>query len=158
MRRDFAAKLRRGAIGRRTPGGSALVYFGPLLTARTTGRCVASAFFLDRPGNIDPAMAQNHRVPTASLVRRLGLGDAVVLGLGSMIGAGVFAAFAPAARAAGNGLLLGLGVAALVAYCNATSSAQLAALYPESGGAYVYGRKRLGAVWGFLAGWGFVIG
>src|SRR3954469_14424020 len=108
MRRDFAAKLRRGAIGRRTPGGSALVYLGALLTARPTGRCVASAFFLARPGNIDPAMAQNHRVPTASLVRRLGLGDAVVLGLGSMIGAGVFAASAPAARPAGSGLLIGL--------------------------------------------------
>ena len=75
-----------------------------------------------------------------------------------MIGAGVFAAIGPAARAAGTGLLLGLVIAALVAYCNATSSAQLAALYPESGGAYVYGRKRLGDLWGFLAGWGFVVG
>jgi len=92
------------------------------------------------------------------LARRLGTGDAVVIGLGSMIGAGVFAAFGPAARAAGNGLLLGLALAALVAYCNATSSAQLAALYPESGGAYAYGRKRLGGPWGFIAGWGFVIG
>jgi basic amino acid/polyamine antiporter, APA family len=92
------------------------------------------------------------------LARRLGTADAVIIGLGSMIGAGVFAAFGPAARAAGNGLLVGLGLAALVAYCNATSSAQLAALYPESGGTYVYGRKRLGPFWGFLAGWGFVIG
>jgi len=75
-----------------------------------------------------------------------------------MIGAGVFAAVGPAARAAGNGLLLGLAIAALVAYCNATSSAQLAAIYPESGGAYVYGQKRLGRFWGFLAGWGFVVG
>jgi APA family basic amino acid/polyamine antiporter len=88
----------------------------------------------------------------------LGAFDAVVVGLGSMVGAGVFAAFAPAARAAGNGLVLGLALAALVAYCNATSSAQLAAIYPESGGTYVYGRKRLGPFWGFLAGWGFVIG
>ena len=75
-----------------------------------------------------------------------------------MLGAGVFAAFGPAARAAGNGLLLGLVLAALVAYCNATSSASLAARYPESGGAYVYGRKRLGPLWGFLAGWSFVFG
>ena len=75
-----------------------------------------------------------------------------------MIGAGVFAAIGPAARAAGNGLLAGLAIAALVAYCNATSSAQLAAVYPESGGTYVYGRERLGHFWGFLAGWGFVIG
>jgi APA family basic amino acid/polyamine antiporter len=92
------------------------------------------------------------------LARRLGTTDAVVIGLGSMIGAGVFSAFAPAAAAAGGGLLIGLGIAAVVAYCNATASAQLAAQYPTSGGTYVYGRERLGDWWGFLAGWGFVIG
>lgn len=92
------------------------------------------------------------------LGRRLGLADAVTIGLGSMIGAGVFAAFGPAARAAGSGLLLGLALAALVAYCNATSSARLAALYPESGGSYVYGRRRLGVPWGVLAGWAFLVG
>jgi APA family basic amino acid/polyamine antiporter len=92
------------------------------------------------------------------LSRRLGLFDSVVIGLGSMLGAGVFAAFAPGAKAAGAGLLIGLGIAAVVAYCNATSSARLAALYPESGGTYVYGRRRLGEFWGALAGWSFVIG
>jgi APA family basic amino acid/polyamine antiporter len=51
-----------------------------------------------------------------------------------------------------------VGIAAAVAYCNATSSATLAALYPASGGTYVYGRERLGAFWGYLAGWGFVVG
>jgi basic amino acid/polyamine antiporter, APA family len=92
------------------------------------------------------------------LARRLGLGDAVVLGLGSMLGAGVFAAFGPAAAAAGTGLLIALVLAAVIAYANATASAQLAARYPASGGTYVYGRRRLGPVWGFLAGWGFVVG
>ncbi|MBC6458996.1 APC family permease [Actinomadura sp. HBU206391] len=92
------------------------------------------------------------------LERRLGLRDAVVIGLGSMIGAGVFSAPAPAAAAAGSGLLLGLGLAAVVAYCNATSSARLAARYPASGGTYVYGRERLGDFWGHLAGWSFVVG
>jgi basic amino acid/polyamine antiporter, APA family len=96
----------------------------------------------------------NHPV----LARRLNTFDAVVIGLGSMIGAGVFAAFTPAAQAAGSGLLIGLVVAAVVAYCNATASAQLAAEYPTSGGTYVYGRERLGHWPGFLAGWGFVIG
>ena len=95
---------------------------------------------------------------TASLARRLGTFDAVVIGLGSMIGAGVFAAFAPAAKAAGSGLVVGLLIAAAVAYCNATASAQLAAQYPTSGGTYVYGRERLGEWWGFLAGFGFVVG
>lgn len=92
------------------------------------------------------------------LARRLGLGDAVVVGLGAMLGAGVFASFAPAAHVAGSGLLIGLAVAAVVAYCNATSSARLAALYPESGGTYVYGRRRLGDFWGYQAGWSFVVG
>jgi basic amino acid/polyamine antiporter, APA family len=86
------------------------------------------------------------------------VGDAVVIGLGSMIGAGVFAAVGPAARAAGTGLLIGLLIAGVVAFCNATSSAELAALFPSSGGAYVYGRERLGVFWGHLAGWGFVVG
>ncbi|MGW4202713.1 APC family permease [Streptomyces sp. NPDC004726] len=92
------------------------------------------------------------------LQRRLGVPDAVLIGLGSMIGAGIFASLAPAARAAGSGLLLGLALAAVVAYCNATSSARLAALYPASGGTYVYGRERLGEFWGYLAGWAFVVG
>ncbi len=92
------------------------------------------------------------------LARRLGVGDAVVIGLGSMLGAGVFAAFGPAASAAGTGLLVGLVIAAVIAYCNATASAQLAAVYPTSGGTYVYGRERLGPWWGFTAGWGFVVG
>ncbi|MFY1689466.1 APC family permease [Plantactinospora sp. WMMB782] len=94
------------------------------------------------------------------LERRLGVPDAVVIGLGSMLGAGVFVVFAPAAAAAGSGfgLLGALAVAGLVAYCNATSSARLAARYPESGGTYVYGRERLNPLAGFLAGWGFVVG
>lgn len=92
------------------------------------------------------------------LARRLGVGDAVFIALGSMIGAGVFAAFGPAAQAAGTGLLIGLAIAAVIAFCNATASAQLAAIYPTSGGTYVYGRERLGDWWGFTAGWGFVVG
>ncbi|GAA2721942.1 APC family permease [Cellulomonas aerilata] len=93
-----------------------------------------------------------------TLVRRLGLGDAVVLGVGSMLGAGVFAVLAPASAAAGRLLLLGLAVAAVVAYANAMSTAQLAAAMPTSGGAYRYGRERLGPWPGFVAGWCFVVG
>ena len=92
------------------------------------------------------------------LERRLGTGDAVVIGLGSMVGAGIFAVLAPAAAAAGDGLLIGLAAAAVVAYLNATSTARCAVRYPESGGAYVYGRKCLGEFWGYLAGWSFVVG
>lgn len=95
---------------------------------------------------------------TQQLRRSLGLSDAVVIGLGSMVGAGIFAALGPAAQAAGSGLLLGLALAAAVAYCNAMSSARLAARYPASGGTYVYGRERLGEFWGYLAGWAFIVG
>ncbi|MFE9608388.1 APC family permease [Streptomyces sp. NPDC006012] len=94
----------------------------------------------------------------SGLRRTLGVRDAVVVGLGSMLGAGVFSALGPAAHAAGPGLLPALAVAAVVAYCNAQSSARLAALYPASGGTYVYGRERLGDFWGYLAGWAFVVG
>ncbi|GAA1218988.1 APC family permease [Rhodoglobus aureus] len=94
----------------------------------------------------------------AALSRRLTTLDATMIGLGSMIGAGVFAAFAPAAQAAGAGLLIGLVIAAAVAWCNAAASAQLAAVHPVAGGTYAYGRERLGPWWGFFAGWSFLVG
>lgn len=93
-----------------------------------------------------------------ALARRLGTGDAVGIGLAAMLGAGVFVAFAPAAAAAGGWLLLALALAAVVATANATSTAQLAVAHPTSGGVYVYGRAQLGPWWGYLAGWGFVVG
>ena len=75
-----------------------------------------------------------------------------------MIGAGVFVAFAPAAARAGSWVWASLAVAAVVAVCNALSSARLAAQFPAAGGTYVYGRELLGPLPGFLAGWGFVVG
>jgi APA family basic amino acid/polyamine antiporter len=102
--------------------------------------------------------AGDREQPPSRLDRRLGLADAVVVGLGAMLGTGVFVVFAPAAAAAGPWLLLGLLLAAGVAYCNATSTAQLAAVHPESGGAYAYGRARLGPSWGALAGFAFLAG
>ena len=94
----------------------------------------------------------------STLSRRLGLTDAVVVGLGAMIGAGVFVAFAPAAARAGSLVWVSLAVAAVVAVCNALSSARLAAQFPAAGGTYVYGRELLGPLPGFLVGWGFVVG
>ncbi|GAB2625407.1 APC family permease [Kocuria himachalensis] len=93
-----------------------------------------------------------------ALARRLGALDATVIGVGSMVGAGVFVAFAPAAAFAGPWLPLALLLAAVVAWCNATSTAQLAAVHPASGGTYVYANRQLGPWPGFVAGWGFVTG
>jgi APA family basic amino acid/polyamine antiporter len=92
------------------------------------------------------------------LQRRLGVLDSTAIGLGSMLGAGVFVVFAPAAALAGPLLAVAVAVAGVIAYCNAVASAQLAARYPSSGGTYVYGRIRLGEWPGFIAGWGFVTG
>jgi APA family basic amino acid/polyamine antiporter len=103
-----------------------------------------------------PAIAILGRV--ATLRRRLGLGNAIVIGLASMIGAGVFYVWAPAADAAGSGLLVGLLIAAIVASLNALSSAQLAMAYPVSGGAYAFGRATVGPLTGFAAGWLFLAG
>ncbi|HYJ13386.1 MAG TPA: APC family permease [Thermomicrobiales bacterium] len=103
-------------------------------------------------------MGRDMSMAAPALARKLTTADAVVIGLGSMIGAGIFSVFGPAAEVAGNGLLVGLLVAAVIAYCNATASAQLAAAYPSAGGTYLYGNERLGAWWGFAAGWMFVVG
>lgn len=92
------------------------------------------------------------------LERTLDRRDAVTIGLASMIGAGIFSALGVAATAGALGVLVGLALAAAVAWGNATSSAQLAARHPEAGGTYVYGRERLSARWGHLAGWLFVVG
>jgi APA family basic amino acid/polyamine antiporter len=92
------------------------------------------------------------------LQRRLGVFDSTAIGLGSMLGAGVFVVFSPAAALAGSLLTVSVALAGVVAYCNAVASAQLAARYPASGGSYLYGRKQLGEWPGFIAGWGFVTG
>ena len=94
----------------------------------------------------------------AVLSRRLGLRDAVVIGLASMIGAGAFVSLGAAQDLAGSLAPAAVLVAAVVALCNAISTAQLAAQHPAAGCTYHYGRERLGPWWGFLAGWCFVIG
>ena len=75
-----------------------------------------------------------------------------------MVGAGVFVAFGPAAALAGNGLWIAIVLAGAVAYLNAGSIAQLAAVIPRSGGAYSYAREYLGPSFGFLAGVAFLVG
>lgn len=92
-----------------------------------------------------------------ALDRRLGLADAVLIGLAAMIGAGVFVSLGAAQDLAGPAVLFAILIAAAVAFCNATSTAQLSAQYPTSGGTYFVGRQQLGQWWGFMAGW-FVIG
>nr|WP_301293775.1 APC family permease [Nitrobacter winogradskyi] len=79
-----------------------------------------------------------------------------MLGLGSMVGTGVFVSIGIAAGAAGPATILAILLAALVATCNALSSAQLAAAHPVSGGTYEYGYRYLTPSLGFTAGWMFL--
>ena len=100
----------------------------------------------------DPGGAAAHRH------RQIGLGAAVLLGLTSMLGTGLFAVWTPALSLAGDSLLLALGLAAAVAALNAYSSAALARRYPYGGGVYAYARRVLNRGWAITAGAGFVIG
>lgn len=93
-----------------------------------------------------------------ALTRQLGLSDAVVLGMGAMLGAGVFVAYSPATARAGTAVPIALLLAAAIAWANADSSARLAATLPTSGGAYAYGRARLTPFWGGVAGVAFLVG
>lgn len=90
------------------------------------------------------------------LQRKLSLLDSVFLGLGAILGAGVFVVTGVAAQVAGPAMLVGFFIAGLVALCNALSVAQLAKIYPESGGTYVYAGKQLHPLAGFAAGWMFL--
>lgn len=91
-----------------------------------------------------------------SLKRDIGLSGAILMGLGSIVGTGVFVSIGIAAGVSGPSVLLAIALAAIVATCNALSSAQLAAAKPVSGGTYEYGYTFLTPWLGFTAGWMFM--
>jgi APA family basic amino acid/polyamine antiporter len=90
------------------------------------------------------------------LSRELGLLGAIMMGLGAMLGTGVFVGIGIAAGIAGPSVVLAIAFAALIALCNALSSAQLAASLPVSGGTYEYGYTYLTPSLGFTAGFMFL--
>lgn len=98
-------------------------------------------------------MSQTH---PNRLERELGIGGATMMGLGSMVGTGVFVSIGIAAGVAGPAVILAIVLAAGVATCNALSSAQLAASHAVSGGTYEYGYRYLNPSLGFTAGWMFL--
>ena len=100
-------------------------------------------------------MAQSTQ--TGRLRRQVGLFGAIMMGLGSIIGTGVFVSIGIAAGIAGPAVVLAVALAAIVAICNGLSSAQLAANHPVSGGTYEYGYQYLNSWLGFTAGWMFLI-
>ena len=92
-----------------------------------------------------------------SLRRELGVAGATLLGLGSILGTGVFVSIGIAAGITGASVALAVGLAAFVAAFNGSSSAQLAAAHPVSGGTYEYGYRFLNPTLGFVAGWMFLL-
>jgi APA family basic amino acid/polyamine antiporter len=90
------------------------------------------------------------------LRRSLGLADAVGIGFGAIVGAGIFVVTGVAAGVAGPAILVALPLAGVAAAANALSSAQLAARYPQAGGTYEYGHQVLHPWAGFAAGWMFL--
>ncbi|MCC5827887.1 MAG: amino acid permease [Phycisphaeraceae bacterium] len=102
-------------------------------------------------------MSPGPSTPAAPMLKReLGVYGAMMMGLGSIVGTGVFVSIGVAAGVAGPAVVLAIGIAALVAMCNAFSSAQLAASHPVSGGTYEYGYTYLHPTLGFTAGWMFL--
>ena len=91
------------------------------------------------------------------LVRELGLGGAIVTGLGSILGTGAFVAIGVASGIWGDAVLLAIPIAGVIAVFNGLSSAYLAGRYPVAGGTYEYGYQTLGPWWGFTAGWLFLM-
>ncbi|MDX1675149.1 MAG: APC family permease [Longimicrobiales bacterium] len=102
-------------------------------------------------------MTQHEPDTQPRLLRAVGLPGAVLLGLGSMVGTGVFVSVGIAAGVAGPAVVAATGIAALVATANGLSSAQLAAAHPVSGGTYEYGYRWLSPALGFTAGWMFML-
>jgi basic amino acid/polyamine antiporter, APA family len=101
--------------------------------------------------------AAQNRTGSPRLERELGTFGAVMMGLGAMIGTGVFVSLGLGAGIAGPAVILALALAAGIALCNGLSSAQLAASHPVSGGTYEYGYVYLSSWAGFTAGWVFLI-
>ncbi len=97
------------------------------------------------------------KTSSSQLRRELGVVGATVMGLGSIIGTGVFVSIGIAAGVAGNAVILAVIIGAMVATCNGLNSAQLAANHPVSGGSYEYGYKYLNSWLGFTAGWMFLL-
>lgn len=96
---------------------------------------------------------------SAHLVRGLGLLDATMLVVGSMIGSGIFITSAESARLVGapGWLLVAWALAGVLTITGALCCAELAAMMPQAGGQYVFLREAYGPAVGFLFGWAFLL-
>jgi amino acid transporter/nucleotide-binding universal stress UspA family protein len=94
----------------------------------------------------------------SSLERNLGFTEAMTLGGGTMIGAGIFILPGLAAEGAGPASSISFGIAGFVAFLAALSLAELATGMPIAGGSYHYVNRALGGLFGSIVGWGMWTG
>ncbi len=87
------------------------------------------------------------------LQKTLGLFDAMAIGIGAIVGAGIFVVTGIAAGLAGPALLLSLLISAGISAFTAISFAQLAAFIPKEGGGYEFAHELVSPFAGFIAGW-----
>jgi APA family basic amino acid/polyamine antiporter len=87
------------------------------------------------------------------LKRHLGLWGATSIGIGAIIGAGIFVLSGVASGLAGPAVILSFVIAGVTAFITALSSAELSSFITETGGSYIYTDKAFGKFWGFLVGW-----
>jgi len=99
----------------------------------------------------------SEQAKSLKLKRELGIWGATLMGLGSIIGTGIFVSTGIAIGVAGPAVIIAILIGAIVAICNGLSSAQLAVNHPVSGGTYEYGYKYLTPPFGFIAGWMFLV-
>ena len=88
-----------------------------------------------------------------SFARDLGTFDATMIGIGAMIGAGIFVLTGMAAGEAGPAALLAFALNGVVTLLTALCYAELASAYPKSGGGYSYITKAFPGPAGFVSGW-----
>lgn len=104
-------------------------------------------------------MSQAADNSSPKLVRGLGLLDASMIVVGSMIGSGIFITSAESARlvASPGWLLVAWALAGLLTITGALCCAELAAMMPRAGGQYVFLREAYGPAAGFLFGWSLLL-
>lgn len=98
----------------------------------------------------------NHAAGNGSeiaLSRTLGLLDVTMIGVGAMIGAGIFVLTGIAAGEAGPALVIAFLFNGIVTTFTALSYAELGSCFPEAGGGYLWVKEGMGGTQGFLAGW-----
>lgn len=95
----------------------------------------------------------NHNSEEVTLSRTLGLLDITMIGIGAMIGAGIFVLTGIAAGEAGPALVMAFLLNGIVTTFTALSYAELGSAFPEAGGGYLWVKQGMGGTQGFLAGW-----